>query len=246
MSKRRTPTGPALHRPIRWEPVSKSGGGIRHLALLDAADELAFSRTVASAAPFVRRALGGESHANRVATWGSARGPVFEPWIGARRRWLREVRRLAREARWVGVTDARGCYPSIAPDTVVDRLRALGVPAESINEIESWLNGLHDAGVDGLPIGPAASALLADAVLSVGDDAVRATGVPHVRWVDDVAIFAPDRRTGARALEALRRSWAAVGLELHEDKTAVFTEADAARVHLGARTSSPVAPSTLR
>ena len=204
-------------------------------------DELAFARSVAGAAPAIRLALGSESHANRVVAWDPTRGPILEPWRRARRRWQREVRRLGSDARFVAVTDVRACYPSISPSVMTDRLRALGAPETCVHEIGSWLGVLRDVGVEGLPVGPVASALLADAVLSAGDDAIRATGAAHVRWVDDVAIFAPDARTRTAALEALRRVWASHGLELHDGKT-VLSDEPAGEAQLGATSNSPSRP----
>ncbi len=94
-------------------------------------------------------------------------------------------------------------------------------------------------------MGPVASALLADTVLSAGDDAIRATGAAHVRWVDDVAIFAPDARSRAAALEALRRAWASLGLEIHDGKT-VLLDRSPGEVHLGTAPNSSVVSSALR
>ena len=98
---------------------------------------------------------------------------------------------------------------------------------------------------EGLPVGPIASAVLADAVLAAGDDAIRVTGTAHVRWVDDVAIFAPDARTRAVAFEALRRAWASLGLQLHDGKTVLLDEPGGA-AHLGAMSNPTVATSALR
>jgi Reverse transcriptase (RNA-dependent DNA polymerase) len=245
MSGRRGATDQELSRPIRWHEVPKPAGGVRRLVVVDRADEPAFARSVAVAAPAIRRALGSESHANRVLAWDPWSRPILEPWRRARRRWQREVRRLGRDARRVALTDVRACYASISPTTMTDRLRALGAPEACADEIGSWLRAFRDVGVDGLPAGPAASALLADAVLSAGDDAIRATGAEHVRWVDDVAIFAPDVATRAAALEALRRAWATFGLELHDEKTVLMDEPGWA-THHWAVSSSPAARSTLR
>ena len=104
------------------------------------------------------------------------------------------------------------------------RLSAIGAPEDCVDEIASWLRAFAEAGVEGLPVGPAVSAVLADAVLSAGDDAIRGAGAAHVRWVDDVAIFASDARTRTEALLALRRSWASFGLEIHDGKTVLFDD----------------------
>jgi hypothetical protein len=239
MSRRPTPSGPALRRPIRWELSSKPDGDTRRLARLDAADEIRFARAVARAAPFVRRALDTGSHANRVLAWEPKDGLILEPWRPARRRWIRQASRLATDARWVAVTDVRDCYPSITAAAVAARLQALGAPPATADEIGSWLKTFAGEGVDGLPIGPLASAVLADAVLSRGDEAIRVTGVEHLRWVDDVVIFAPDRRAGVRSLDALRESLSLVGLELHDGKTKTFSDPAAVSAHLRSRRNSP-------
>lgn len=242
--RRRMTSGPALSRPIRWDVVPKPGGGARRLVVLSTVDALAFARSVAGASPVILETLGSESHANRVVGWDPVRGPILEPWGRARRRWQRDLRRLGNDARCAAVTDVRSCYASITPGVMSDRLLALGAPEASARQIGSWLEVFRDLGVDGLPVGPPASALLAEAVLSAGDDAIRATGAAHVRWVDDVAILAPDARTRAAALEALRRTWAALGLELHDGKTTLIDEPGGEA--LGAASKSLAAPSTLR
>ncbi|MGH2597161.1 MAG: RNA-directed DNA polymerase [Actinomycetota bacterium] len=239
MSRRPTPSRPALSRPIRWELSLKPDGGTRKLARLEGSDELRFARAVARAAPHVRRALGEGSHANRVLDWDPEDGLILEPWRPARRRWIRHASRLARDARWVAITDVRDCYPSITMAAVGARLRTIGAPVAAVDEIGSWLRAFAGEGVDGLPIGPPASAVLADAVLSMGDRAIGLTGVWHLRWVDDVAIFAPDRRTALRSLDALRKSLSVVGLELHDAKTKVFSDPRAVAAHLRSRPSSP-------
>ena len=184
-----------------WHVVPKANGGTRRLVVLDPGDELAFARSVVRVAPTIGRALGRESYANRLVGWDAPRGLLLEPWRHARRRWRGEVRRLGSRGRFVAVTDVRACYGSIAPSVIDHQIRMLGAPSARVDEIGSWLRAFWEAGVEGLPVGPAASALLADAVLTVGDDAVRSTGASFVRWVDDVAIFASDRRArsgGAR------------------------------------------------
>jgi hypothetical protein len=245
MSRRRMVTGPTMSRPIGWDAVPKPGGGVRRLVVMSQGDALAFARSVAGAAPTISLALGSESHANRVVAWDPAHGPILEPWTSARRRWQRNVHRLRSVARFVAVTDVRACYPSISPSVMTDRLQALGTPETCVQEIGSWLRLFHDVGVDGLPVGPAASALLSDAVLSAGDDAIRATGAGHVRWVDDVAIFAHDARTRTAALEALRRVWASLGLELHDGKTALL-DGPAGGSDFGATSNPSPATSALR
>lgn len=242
MSRGPVPTGPGLRAPIRWEPSSRPGGGTRPVACLEPADELRFARAVARIVPFVERARGPGALAHRVERLGPT-GIVLEPWSQARTRWRRAVRRLRLDARSVAVTDVRACYPSIRHDVVATRLRSLGAPREDVDEVLGWLRAFDEAGVSGLPVGPPASAVLADAVLMGADRILRDAVVPHVRWVDDVAAFLADRRAAGATLESLRRAFASLRLELHEGKTAILSP-DEAMVRLGSTSMS--APDALR
>ena len=80
---------------------------------------------------------------------------------------------MASQRHRVAVTDVRECYGSITSRVVEQRLRAIGAPEDGIDEVRSWLRAFREAGVDGLPVGPVASAVLADVVLAAGDDALR-------------------------------------------------------------------------
>ena len=189
MSLRPASARPALTGPIRWASAPKPGGGTRTLARLSADDDLRFAGAVARVVPFVERARGREAVANRAEHPDTRRGPIaLEPWPRARARWGRELGRIERTARVVAVTDVRECYASIVPKVVQDRLASLGAPPEIATDVGSWLRVFRDAGVAGLPVGPEASAVLADAVLLAGDAALRVEGIAHLRWVDDVII----------------------------------------------------------
>lgn len=220
MSLRPAPARPTLRGPIRWGSAPKPRGGTRVLARLFTDDEVRFVNAVARVVPFVERARGREAFANRVDRSDPRRGPLsFEPWAMARGRWERDLLRLERTARVIAVTDVKECYASIGPRVVQDRLASLGAAPEIASEVGSWLRVFGDSGVTGLPVGPQASAVLADAVLFAGDAALRSAGVSHLRWVDDVVIASPDRQSAVKALDRLREAWEDVGLVFHDGKT---------------------------
>lgn len=237
MSRGPIPTRPGLRAPIRWEPAARPGGGTRYVARLEAADALRFARAVARVVPFVERARGPGAIANRVEGLDPT-GIVLEPWLRARTRWRREVRRLALGARAVAVTDVRSCYPSIRPDVVSARLIELGAPRADVAEVLGWLRAFETSGASGLPVGPPASAVLADAVLMAGDHILREAAVPHARWVDDFVMFLADRRAAGAALESLRRGLAPLRLDLHEGKTSILSVEEVA-VRLRSTSISP-------
>jgi len=229
MSGRPGTAGPA---PLRLGPIdrtrsAKPGGGTRRLIRLSAGDDRAFAGAVGRLAPWIERARGPNTFAHGIER--IERGAIeLTPWVAARDRWRRAVDEHRRYAGSVAVTDVRDCYASIGPVAVTTRLAALGAPRDAIDTVGAWLHAMQDDGVRGLPVGPCASAVLAEAVLTAGDLALDALGVRYARWVDDVAIFCGDRRSAAAALDALARTWASLGLESHEGKTAILDPGSAA------------------
>ena len=81
-------------------------------------------------------------------------------------------------------------------------------------------------GVEGLPVGPHASAVLANAVLAQVDRTLRDAGVEHLRWVDDVVLSGVDV---AAALSVFRTALASIGLRANETKTRIVADARSLR-----------------
>ena len=188
-------------------------GAERLLVELDGPDLRRYEAVVRPAVPAVERSLAPGVLANRL-------GPRGQVPIGpARGRWDRTLAAAASRPGLVVVrSDVRRCYASIAATAVEAGLRRAGVGGEARAGVSSFLDGLRRAGIDGLPVGPTPSAVLANAVLAIGDDAVRAERVAHLRWVDDVA-FIGDRRAVHRALAAWRGALAELGMAVHDGKT---------------------------
>jgi hypothetical protein len=111
----------------------------------------------------------------------------------------------------------RACYASIAWTAVAAALPA-GDPGTP--QLLRTLARIHARGAAGLPVGPPASGIVANAVLAAGDRAIAATGVPHIRWVDDVLIVADGPRQARRAFDAWRAALGRLGLEANPAKTA--------------------------
>jgi hypothetical protein len=148
------------------------------------------------------------------------------------------VRRVVDEAppgTTFAVADVRDCYGSISPDTIAALLGPEAAHAVSL------LRRLHVRGVRGLPVGPEPSAILANAVLSELDRAIRRTDARHLRWVDDVVLWGP-RTDVEHALTELDDVAAGMGLELHGTKTRLLGDRPEARAAaLGGRDSSIIA-----
>jgi hypothetical protein len=159
-------------------------------------------------------------------------------WTPARVAWRRTLRAAIRGATrgtTFAFADVRDCYGSISPGTIGALLGPEAAPAVAV------LRHLHDHGVRGLPVGPDPSAVLASAALSILDRAIRSSGVRHVRWVDDVVLWGATADVG-RALGALAAAAAAIGLDLHGEKTRILADRLELRaVLLDARDSSIIA-----
>jgi hypothetical protein len=215
--------------PIRWERGSKPGGGDRWLVRLDPRDQRTYRQLVLPLVPRIERSVGPLAFAARATSDGRLR-----PWPGARSAWRRAVRRsiLGASGSVVIVSDVRDCYPSVGE-------RALEAVACS-HELRSFLRGVADAGVRGIPVGPDPSAILANGVLGYADRAAAAAGCRPIRWVDDVVMVAAGRRPAFRAFDAWRRALGELGLEAHDGKTRMFTDVDEAIAGIGSLGSSGV------
>jgi hypothetical protein len=221
VTRARPPAG-----PVRSDTTPKPRAGVRRLVRLAREDDVRFRSLVRRVSREVEGTLAPGVVANRGAR---GTGPsILAPWRPARRRW----EGLVRDAVSVGgvaiATDVADCYASIGPSAVGRALERAGAGGAHVDELVRWLRALEPLGVEGLPVGPEPSAILANAVLSVGDRALEAAGVRWFRWVDDWVLVAADRSAAERALDALASALRPEGLRLHGDKTRRWDEARAA------------------
>ena len=135
--------------------------------------------------------------------------------------WRRAVAAESAAADLVIVSDVAACYPSIRAAAIRAAARRAGGEPEPLL---AQLARFRDAGVRGLPIGPAPSAWLGEAILSLADERARTAGLVPIRWVDDV-VFAGGRDAVQRASATWARALADVGLRENESKRRSFTPA---------------------
>ncbi len=223
--------------PPSFVRVPRPGGGDRLLVRLPARDARAYEALVGAALPAIERSLGREVLANRALPGPGVR---LEPLAAARARRGAALRALAssRDVRAVLVLDVAAFYPSTAPAAVERALRAVGAPALA-GPLGRLLRSFGERGVGGLPVGPEPSAVLANAVLEPLDAALRRTGHPFVRWVDDVIVPAPDPAAARRALGRALRALEGLGLAPNTRKTRILTEPGEVRRLAGWGPSGP-------
>jgi Reverse transcriptase (RNA-dependent DNA polymerase) len=230
-----TATGPVVVRGLR------PGAGSRAVIGLTPRDEAAYRRLVARVAPAVEARLAPCVLANRL----SSRGPsMLRPWPPDRRRWAAIIGRALARSRptTFAVSDVADFYPSVTIRAMIAGLATAGADPEAVEDVRRFIDSLRTLGVRGLPVGPEASAILANAVLLGADGAVEAEGVTWMRWVDDLVVMAPEPATAARALGAWSRALGAAGLELRQDKTRLMTDLDEVCAVLAGRPSRAAGP----
>lgn len=184
-----------------------------------------YTALVADVAPSIDPALGPCVFANRLAA-ASVDPPelLLRPWRHERAAFARRLTALAASSPCLVFADVRDCYGSIASHVVERSLARLGASSRRSVDVARFLRRLGDLGVRGLPVGPDASAVLANAVLSAVDRAVSETGLGYARWVDDVAIACEGQEHAAHVLGLVGEALAEVGLEPNEEKTRVVLD----------------------
>ena len=183
------------------------------MALLSERDEARWHRLAGAVAETVEPRLSASVLANRaLGAWPSWRLQPLGPA-------LREARRLARALPGPVIlrTDVADFYASVGPASLFGALRRLGAPPGSAGTAADLLDGWGSEGYPGLPIGPAGSAVMANAVLASVDDALG--GHPFLRWGDDYLISASTLRSAEEALDRLHAALDPLGLRLSRSKT---------------------------
>ncbi|HEX6262146.1 MAG TPA: RNA-directed DNA polymerase [Actinomycetota bacterium] len=194
---------------IRVDPprVEARASG-RTICRLSPRDEARWRALADRAAPLIEARLPDGVVADRAVR--QRHGWRLAPMRPALRRARRAAASLAREGAVVA-TDVEAFFPSVTPETLERALLAVGAARGDAAAAASMLGGWAEQGRAGLPVGPAASSILANAVLLPVDLAV--APVRFLRWVDDYLLPAE------YPLERFDEALAVVGLRRSERKT---------------------------
>lgn len=232
----------SFHRPdpIEVELRPRSDGRARRMARLSDRDARAWHDLAGRLVGLIEGRLGPNVVANRIRTDGSRWGV---DGLGASLRRLRaRVGSLTRSdsgAEVLLTTDVEEFFPSVMPDALGRALPSVGVHRRDAAAAAAMLEGWASLGYPGLPIGPPASAVLANLVLCSVDAAV---GAPFVRWVDDYLVAATTERRAAEVLERMDHALARLGLTRSARKTVVGEDGGWLGFSLGSSGTSAVAP----
>lgn len=206
--------------PAASFPLPKPGKGeLRRMAHLHPLDELQMRL-------LVDRLLATRPHRFQRHSFGARLSVAPPGWViePSKHAWesLRwEASRLIASGRYATMIkcDVRSCYPSITADVVEQALAGSGYCPRDIAPIVRLLRELPLVGAPkGLPIGPEASAVIADLVLDAVDQAFAESEFAHLRYSDDSFIFVPNGACPDVAYETYRQALLAIGLQPNAEK----------------------------
>jgi hypothetical protein len=196
-----TPLKDILSNPPRVLSWHKARGGHRVVHQLEPLDALIYTALVYLVANKVERARMGPhiSCAYRIEvspTSFFSRGSGFDTY-------RRRCEYLASRHAYVLSTDISDFYNQIYLHRIRNGLEEISAGADVAKEIEAFLMRLNSKSSQGLPVGPAASIILAEAALIDVDQFIAQRGLEHVRYVDDYRIFGDDEAALKIILEDL-------------------------------------------
>lgn len=214
-------------RPLRRFLVPKPEGGYRAAIQLDPLDTIIFTALVYEAAPLIEKqrvSLDQKvSCSYRVEI--DANGQLFRPDNG----WgdfHGKSNELATSGKhqYVALADIADFYNQISHHRVRNALEVAGVSPERAKNFEELLMNLTGGQSRGVPVGPSASILLAEACLSDVDMFLLRKGCAFSRYVDDFRIFCANKSEAYQALHDLSEYlYTAHRLALQSSKTKVIS-----------------------
>jgi hypothetical protein len=137
--------------------------------------------------------------------------------------------KLAGHAKYVVVSDISGYYENIDIGRLVSELAALRVEKPARDQLGRLWNKWAGPRGRGIPQACAPSHVFGEFYLDPVDRSLRASGIDHLRYLDDIRIFTASAREARLQLQELSRLLRDRGLNLQSAKTDVL-EASKARV----------------
>lgn len=121
------------------------------------------------------------------------------------------IENLSEKYHYILVTDITDFYNQIYLHRLNNAIERAAPDLKIIaDDTERFISSLNDKASKGVPVGPAASIIMSEAVLIDIDEYIADFGVQHTRYVDDMRIFSDSRDDLEKILEKLT-------LYLHEN-----------------------------
>jgi Reverse transcriptase (RNA-dependent DNA polymerase) len=192
--------------PDRRVMVIKPGGGYRAATQLDPLDHLLYTAAVYEAAELIEKARVPADR--RIACSYRIRltpeGSFFPPDSG----WKEFHCRSGELARVEGTShvlsaDISDFYNQLGQHRIQNAMELASISLDRSKNVESFLNLLTGKQSQGLPVGPFASIVLAEACLIDVDNFLLRQDVPFTRYVDDFRLFCASRKQAIQLRHAL-------------------------------------------
>jgi hypothetical protein len=189
---------PRAHRRML---VPKPGGGFRVATQLDPLDAIVYAALAYELAPLIE-ASRVRAHLHIACSFRvdvDPNGRLFRKESGWQDFHDRS-KELAGDEDFshVLVADIADFYNQLSLHRVEGALETAGAPQDRARNVERFLLKLTAKQSRGLPVGPAASVLLAEASLIDVDDVLLRQGITFTRFVDDFRIFCRSRKEAIR------------------------------------------------
>lgn len=193
-------------RPFQRFLIPKPQGGYRVAIQLDPIDCILYTALAYEASAQIENQRISQSQrvacSYRIQT--DAKGQFFKPMNG----WddfSEKSLELAESDKYsyVVIADIADFYNQISHHRVRNALESAGIQSERAANFENFLMNLTRGHSRGIPVGPSASIILAEATLNDVDLFLLREGYVHTRYVDDFRIFCTNRSQALKALHDL-------------------------------------------
>lgn len=210
--------------PPRAMPARKSRGGYRIVHQLEPINALVYTALAHMVGPHVE-ALADKSVAFSYRL-SISENSFFSAGNGYTT-FVDRCRALAASHAFVLTTDIADFYNRLYLHRLENSIAASTCPSGTGKTVETFLLALNGKASQGIPVGPASSIVMAEAVMADVDQFLSNRGVLHARYVDDFRIFSNSRETLEILLEELvQHLFDAHRLQLAPGKTNILDSAD--------------------
>lgn len=204
---------------IQLVDFPKPTGGVRPLAIVDPIDEIAMRVAVTPIVHQFQRTLLPEVYSGRLVKGGP--GWFFRRPKTAWAHMRSDLKGRIRSPSFSSLlrTDVASFYPSISTSALHSLAQRMDPTGKYLSFVGPFLARWHGEGLDGVPIGPEVSFLLANSLLSPLDDAIATLGYHFARYTDDLLILNIDSRDQNAFLEIADTVLGGLGLARSGPKT---------------------------